>query len=58
MPDSIEKLSNNELLIEYHDTVHHLGICSARGQIDNQQQKEETALRKEILERLEDSKKV
>ncbi|RDZ64030.1 hypothetical protein C5B90_13085 [Haloferax sp. Atlit-12N] len=49
---NLDDLEDDELLDEYYSCVHHLGVCAAEGQIDNQQQKEAKILREKILGRM------
>jgi hypothetical protein len=52
--EKLENADDEELLREYYDTVHHLGVCSAEGQIDNQQNNWEGVLFQEILSRMDE----
>ncbi|QLH78145.1 hypothetical protein HZS55_12895 [Halosimplex rubrum] len=52
--DKLQNADDEELLREYYDTVHHLGVCDAEGQIDNQQQNWEGVLFQEILSRMDE----
>ncbi|MBP1987003.1 hypothetical protein [Halolamina salifodinae] len=51
---TLDDLEDDELLDEYYSCVHHLGVCAAEGQIDNQQQSEEQIIREKIRGRMDD----
>lgn len=50
--ERLQNADDEELVDEYRKTVEHLTICDLEGQIDNQQNKWETALFNEILSRM------
>jgi hypothetical protein len=52
-PEQLDSVPAEELLQEYHDVVHHLGICAAEGQVDLRERRWEEVLFDELLLRLE-----
>lgn len=51
--EQLDSVPAEELLQEYHDVVHHLGICAAEGQVDLRERRWEGILFDELLSRLE-----
>jgi len=50
--ESLSEADDEELLQEYYDTVHHLGVCDSRGQIDMTERRWEGILKEELLSRM------
>jgi hypothetical protein len=51
--EQLDSVPAAELLQEYHDVVHHLGICAAEGQVDLRERRWEELLFDALLSRLE-----
>lgn len=51
---NLDDATDEELLEEYYNTVMHLGICEAEGQIDMTQKRWEGVLREKIRGRMDE----
>lgn len=51
---NLDDATDEELLQEYYDTVHHLGVCDAEGQIDMTQKRWGDVLREKIRSRMDE----
>jgi hypothetical protein len=52
--NKLQNANDEELLREYYNTVMHLGICEAEGQIDTTEKNWEGVLFQEILSRMDE----
>jgi hypothetical protein len=51
--EQLDSVPAEELLLESHDVVHHLGICADEGQVDLRERRWEELLFDALLSRLE-----